>query len=177
MFLSSKIPMFVPVAAYVAWTAISMVAMPAMFDQINTTTSACSTSPYPWSASATPTRRGSPTGRCRTPTPSSPLHLRGVDRQAGRHRRQPPVSGITMASLHVSSQAMQDLKSAHMTLTSPRAMIAGQVFGVALSSVVSPCIFRAFEKAEPGAPGVRTPSTRAPTPGCTAPSASSAWEG
>ncbi|EAY97268.1 hypothetical protein OsI_19187 [Oryza sativa Indica Group] len=154
MFLSSKIPMFVPVAAYVAWTAISMVAMPAMFDQIKyyhvgvlylaiPVVGFCNTYATgltDWSVSNTYAK-------------FSPFIFAAWIARPGAIVASLLVSGITMASLHVSSQAMQDLKSAHMTLTSPRAMIAGQVFGVALSSVVSPCIFRAFEKAaKPGAP-------------------------
>lgn len=53
--------------------------------------------------------------------------------------------GIIMAVLHVSSQATEDLKTGYMTLTSPRAMVIGQIFGVIIGSVINPCIFLAFQ--------------------------------
>uniref|UniRef100_A0A0E0L075 Uncharacterized protein n=1 Tax=Oryza punctata TaxID=4537 RepID=A0A0E0L075_ORYPU len=154
MFLSNRIPLSVPVAGYIACTAISMVVMPAMFDQIKfyhvgvlylaiPVVGFCNTYATgltDWSVSNTYAK-------------FSPFIFAAWIAKPGAIVASLLVSGITMASLHVSSQAMQDLKSAHMTLTSPRAMVAGQIFGVVLSSVVSPCIFRAFEKAaKPGAP-------------------------
>lgn len=54
--------------------------------------------------------------------------------------------GIMMAVVHVSSQAMLDFKSGYMTLTSPSVMVTGQIFGVILGSIISPCIFYAFKQ-------------------------------
>ncbi|KAG8067594.1 hypothetical protein GUJ93_ZPchr0005g15256 [Zizania palustris] len=53
--------------------------------------------------------------------------------------------GIIVVALHVSAQVMQDLKTGYMTITSSRAMITGQIFGVIMGSVINPCIFLAFQ--------------------------------
>uniref|UniRef100_J3M5A9 Uncharacterized protein n=2 Tax=Oryza brachyantha TaxID=4533 RepID=J3M5A9_ORYBR len=53
--------------------------------------------------------------------------------------------GITMAAVHCSSQVMQDLKTGYMTLTSSRAMVIGQIFGVIIGAIINPCIYLAFE--------------------------------
>ena len=55
------------------------------------------------------------------------------------------VCGVAVASLNVSSQAMQDLKTGYMTLTNPRAVVAGHIYGVLIGSIINPCIFLAFE--------------------------------
>ncbi|PAN20655.1 hypothetical protein PAHAL_3G351200 [Panicum hallii] len=55
------------------------------------------------------------------------------------------VSGVAVAALNVSSQAMQDLKTGYMTLTNPRAVVAGHIYGVLIGSIINPCIFLAFE--------------------------------
>ncbi|KAG0517518.1 hypothetical protein BDA96_09G095900 [Sorghum bicolor] len=53
--------------------------------------------------------------------------------------------GVSVAALNVSSQAMQDLKTGYMTLTSPRAVVAGHIYGILIGSIINPCIFLAFE--------------------------------
>ncbi|KAL5203431.1 hypothetical protein ABZP36_014383 [Zizania latifolia] len=53
--------------------------------------------------------------------------------------------GIIVVALHVSAQVMQDLKTGYMTITSSRAMITGQIFGVIMGSIINPCIFLAFQ--------------------------------
>lgn len=53
--------------------------------------------------------------------------------------------GVSVAALNVSSQAMQDLKTGYMTSTSPRAVVAGHIYGVLIGSVIIPSIFLAFE--------------------------------
>ncbi|RLN28086.1 putative metal-nicotianamine transporter YSL3 [Panicum miliaceum] len=55
------------------------------------------------------------------------------------------VCDVAVAALNVSSQAMQDLKTCYMTLTNPRAVVAGHIYGVLIGSIINPCIFLAFE--------------------------------
>jgi OPT family oligopeptide transporter len=54
--------------------------------------------------------------------------------------------GLVVSALHISSQMTQDVKTGYMTLTSQRALIMMQTFGVIVGSVLTPCIFRAFQR-------------------------------
>jgi OPT family oligopeptide transporter len=54
--------------------------------------------------------------------------------------------GIMNSATHISSQSMQDFKTGYMTLTSPQAMLTGQVFGIILGAITNPCIFYAFKE-------------------------------
>ncbi|CAL5094045.1 unnamed protein product [Urochloa decumbens] len=56
------------------------------------------------------------------------------------------VCGVAVAALNVSSQAVQDLKTGYMTLTNPRAVVAGHIYGVLIGSIINPCIFLAFQE-------------------------------
>ncbi|TVU18555.1 hypothetical protein EJB05_34661 [Eragrostis curvula] len=53
---------------------------------------------------------------------------------------------IMNAAVHVSAFSMQDFKTGYMTLTSPQIMVAGEIFGIILGSIVNPCIFYAFKE-------------------------------
>ncbi|KAL6624471.1 hypothetical protein ACP70R_031792 [Stipagrostis hirtigluma subsp. patula] len=55
-------------------------------------------------------------------------------------------AGIALSAVHVSSQCMQDFKTGFMTLTSQYVMTTGQIFGVILCSIITPYIFHAFKE-------------------------------
>lgn len=55
--------------------------------------------------------------------------------------------GVTKAVLFVSSTLMHDLKTGHVTLTSPRTMLLSQTIGTAIGCVVSPLTLSLFTKA------------------------------
>ncbi|KAL5230202.1 hypothetical protein ABZP36_028978 [Zizania latifolia] len=154
MFLASRIPISGPVAAYIAWSAISMIAFPAMFSQIKFYHVAALQMVIPV------------VGFCNTYATGltdwsvAPTYSKFVIFVFAAWIAKPGAvvasllaGGIILATLHISSQAMQDLKSGHMTLTSPRAMVAGQLLGLLLGSVVSPSLFLAFQlTTKPDAP-------------------------
>lgn len=54
--------------------------------------------------------------------------------------------GIMKSVISVSCILMQDLKTGHLTLTSPRAMLASQTIGTAIGCIVSPLSFFLFYK-------------------------------
>ncbi|KAF0924780.1 hypothetical protein E2562_014888 [Oryza meyeriana var. granulata] len=154
VFLANRIPLSMPVAAYITCAAISMIAIPAMFSQIKfyhvavlymviPIVSFCNTYATgltDWSVAPTYAK-------------FSTFVFAAWIAKPGAVVASLLASGVIIAALHISSQAMQDLKSGHMTLTSPRAMVTGQIFGVAVGSVVSPCIFLAFQSTtKPNAP-------------------------
>nr|CAB3447391.1 unnamed protein product [Digitaria exilis] len=51
---------------------------------------------------------------------------------------------IVKQLVQVSAELMHDFKTGHLTLTSPRSMLAGQVIGTAMGCVVSPLTFMLF---------------------------------
>ncbi|AQK93311.1 putative metal-nicotianamine transporter YSL7 [Zea mays] len=53
--------------------------------------------------------------------------------------------GLALISLNVSCQAMQDLRTGYMTLTSPRVVVAGHMYGVLIASVINPLIYLFFK--------------------------------
>lgn len=55
--------------------------------------------------------------------------------------------GIMKSVLYVSSTLMHDLKTGHLTLTSPRTMLLSQAIGTAIGCVVSPLTLSLFFKA------------------------------
>ncbi|KAL0295274.1 UNVERIFIED_CONTAM: Metal-nicotianamine transporter YSL1 [Sesamum angustifolium] len=55
--------------------------------------------------------------------------------------------GLFKSIINVASILMQDLKTGHLTLTSPRAMLLSQALGTALGCIVSPLSFFLFYKA------------------------------
>lgn len=55
--------------------------------------------------------------------------------------------GLVKTLVTVSSDLMQDLKTGHLTLTSPRAMLVSQAIGVAIGCIVAPLSFFLFYKA------------------------------
>ncbi|XP_071706939.1 metal-nicotianamine transporter YSL3-like [Rutidosis leptorrhynchoides] len=55
--------------------------------------------------------------------------------------------GILKSVLYVSSTLMHDLKTGHLTLTSPRTMLVSQAIGTAIGCVVSPLTLSLFAKA------------------------------
>ncbi|KAF8659495.1 hypothetical protein HU200_058437 [Digitaria exilis] len=54
-------------------------------------------------------------------------------------------SGVTLISLNISSQAVQDFKTCYMTLTSPRAVVTGHIYGAVIGSIINPLLFLLFE--------------------------------
>lgn len=55
--------------------------------------------------------------------------------------------GLFKSIINVSCILMQDLKTGHLTLSSPRAMLLSQALGTALGCVVSPLVFLLFYRA------------------------------
>ncbi|KAL2236654.1 metal-nicotianamine transporter YSL1 isoform X2 [Sesamum indicum] len=55
--------------------------------------------------------------------------------------------GLFKSIINVASILMQDFKTGHLTLTSPRAMLLSQALGTALGCIVSPLSFFLFYKA------------------------------
>uniref|UniRef100_A0A0E0PJL4 Metal-nicotianamine transporter n=1 Tax=Oryza rufipogon TaxID=4529 RepID=A0A0E0PJL4_ORYRU len=154
VFLANRIPIPVPVAAYITCAAISTIAIPAMFNQIKfyhlavlymvipvvTFCNTYATGLTDWSVAPTYAK-------------FTTFVFAAWIAKPGAVVASLLASGVIVAALHISSQAMQDLKSGHMTLTSPRAMVTGQIFGVAVGSILCPCVFLAFQSTtKPNAP-------------------------
>ncbi|KAL8143579.1 hypothetical protein V2J09_016611 [Rumex salicifolius] len=55
--------------------------------------------------------------------------------------------GLIKSIVYISSDLMQDLKTGHLTLTSPRSMVVSQAVGTAVGCVVAPLTFFLFYKA------------------------------
>ncbi|KAI3453325.1 hypothetical protein Pfo_009988 [Paulownia fortunei] len=55
--------------------------------------------------------------------------------------------GLFKSIINVSCILMQDFKTGHLTLTSPRAMLLSQAIGTALGCIISPLTFFLFSKA------------------------------
>ncbi|XP_068634174.1 probable metal-nicotianamine transporter YSL9 [Aristolochia californica] len=55
--------------------------------------------------------------------------------------------GLIKSIVSISADLMQDFKSAHLTLTSPRSMVLSQAVGTAMGCVVAPLTFFLFYKA------------------------------
>lgn len=55
--------------------------------------------------------------------------------------------GLIKSMVFISSDLMQDLKTGHLTLTSPRSMVVSQAIGTAIGCVVAPLTFFLFYKA------------------------------
>ncbi|KAG6389802.1 hypothetical protein SASPL_151276 [Salvia splendens] len=55
--------------------------------------------------------------------------------------------GLVKSMVSISSDLMQDMKTGHLTLTSPRAMLLSQAVGTAIGCVVAPLTFFIFYKA------------------------------
>ncbi|XP_047311067.1 metal-nicotianamine transporter YSL3-like [Impatiens glandulifera] len=55
--------------------------------------------------------------------------------------------GLIKSMVSISSDLMHDLKTAHLTLTSPRSMLISQAIGTAIGCIVAPLTFFLFYKA------------------------------
>ncbi|KZV48057.1 hypothetical protein F511_31032 [Dorcoceras hygrometricum] len=55
--------------------------------------------------------------------------------------------GVMMSIVSTASDLMQDFKTGYLTLSSPRSMFFGQVYGTALGCIMSPLVFWFFFKA------------------------------
>ncbi|XP_073130343.1 probable metal-nicotianamine transporter YSL7 [Henckelia pumila] len=55
--------------------------------------------------------------------------------------------GVMLSIVSTASDLMQDFKTGYLTLSSPRSMFFGQVYGTALGCVMSPLVFWFFYKA------------------------------
>ncbi|CAL4892681.1 unnamed protein product [Urochloa decumbens] len=53
--------------------------------------------------------------------------------------------GVAWMALNISSQAVQDHKTGYMTLTSPRVVAAGHIYGILIGCVITPLIYLLFE--------------------------------
>ncbi|CAM0957280.1 unnamed protein product [Alopecurus aequalis] len=72
--------------------------------------------------------------------------------------------GLVVSALHISSQLTQDVKTGYMTLTSQRALITMQVFGIAIGSILTPCIFRAYQRNDKAHVPIASPGSHYPCP-------------
>ncbi|KAM0868274.1 hypothetical protein ACQ4PT_041402 [Festuca glaucescens] len=72
--------------------------------------------------------------------------------------------GLVVSALHISSQMTQDVKTGYMTLTSQRALIMMQTFGIIIGSVLTPCIFRAFQRSDKVHVPIGAPDSDYPCP-------------
>lgn len=146
VFLGNHIPIFGPVAGYVACATICTVVIPWIFNQIKfyhvailyiilpvfTFCNTYGTGLTDWSVAPT-------YGKFMI------FIIAACIGEPGAIVASLAACGIINAALHVSSQAMEDLKAGYMTLTSPRAVVAGQIYGVIIGSIINPCIFLAFQ--------------------------------
>ncbi|XP_077247094.1 putative metal-nicotianamine transporter YSL7 [Tasmannia lanceolata] len=55
--------------------------------------------------------------------------------------------GVMMSIVTTAADLMQDFKTGYLTLASPRSMFVSQVIGTAMGCVISPCVFWLFYKA------------------------------
>lgn len=74
------------------------------------------------------------------------------------------VCGVSVAALNVSSQAVQDLKTGYMTMTNPRAVVAGHIYGVLIGTIINPCIFLVFEANAKGTAPIGSKDSEYPCP-------------
>ncbi|KAF6983137.1 hypothetical protein CFC21_001412 [Triticum aestivum] len=72
--------------------------------------------------------------------------------------------GLVVSALHVSSQATQDVKTGYMTLTSQRALVIMQILGIITGSILTPCIFRAFQNTAKAHIPIGAPDSEYPCP-------------
>lgn len=72
--------------------------------------------------------------------------------------------GLVVSALQVSSQATQDVKTGYMTLTSQRALVIMQIVGIIIGSIISPCIFRAFQNTAKAHIPIGAPDSQYPCP-------------
>jgi hypothetical protein len=73
--------------------------------------------------------------------------------------------GLALISLNVSCQAMQDLKTGYMTLTSPRVVVAGHIYGVLIASIINPLIYLFFKAHAKKTAPLGTKNSLYPCPG------------
>lgn len=146
VFLSNRIPASVPVAGYVACAIISTVVIPWIFNQIKfyhvatlyivtpifAFCNAYGTGLTDWSVAPTYAK-------------FAIFVIAAWIGKTGAVVASLVACGVVLAAVHLSACAMQDLKTGYMTLTSSRAMVIGQIFGIIIGSIVNPCIFRAFQ--------------------------------
>ncbi|XBI85029.1 hypothetical protein VPH35_093231 [Triticum aestivum] len=163
VFLQNKIPLTIAVGGYIASATISVVVIPWLFDQIKFYHVATLYIVTPVIAFANTYANGL--------TDWSVGYTYGKFTifvvaawivKPGAIVAGLVACGIMIAALHISSQATQDIKTGFMTLTSERAMVIGQIVGVVIGSIVSPCIFLAFQKGEK--PGVTIGSAQSHYP-------------
>ncbi|XP_062179393.1 probable metal-nicotianamine transporter YSL3 [Phragmites australis] len=146
LFLSSKIPLPLPVVGYIVCAIISAAVIPSIFSQIKfyhvaalyvvapvfAFCNSYGTGLTDWSAAPTYAK-------------FTIFIIAAWIAHPGAVVASLVACGIINATVHVSSQAMQDSKTGYMTLTSPQVMVTGQIFGVILGSIINPSIFYAFK--------------------------------
>ncbi|RLM99290.1 putative metal-nicotianamine transporter YSL3 [Panicum miliaceum] len=144
--VGNQIPLFLPVAGYIGCAIICSVAIPWIFHHVTfyhmallfvilpifTFCNTYGTGLTDWSVAQTYAR-------------FLLFIIAALIAKPGAIIASLAVCGVAVAALNVSSQAMQDLKTGYMTLTNPRAVVAGHIYGVLIGSIINPCIFLAFE--------------------------------
>ncbi|KAL5221606.1 hypothetical protein ABZP36_026319 [Zizania latifolia] len=139
---------WVAVASYVALAAVSPAAVPRLYPQLRYYHVAAAYVVVPvftfcnaYGAGVTGMNLSATYGKIAMLVFSSWVGLDGGGVLAGL-----AACGIIGSAVSGKSDFMQDLKTGYLTLTSPRAMLVGQVAGAALGCVVNPVIFWVFYK-------------------------------
>ncbi|KAF2918976.1 hypothetical protein DAI22_08g100000 [Oryza sativa Japonica Group] len=148
VFLRDSFPTWVAVASYAALAALSVVAVPLLYPQLGHRHVAAAYVAAPvfafcnaYGVGVTDMNLSATYGKIAMMVFSSWVGMDGGGVVAGL-----AACGIIVSAVSGSSDFMQDFKTGYLTLTSPRAMLVGQVAGTALGCVVNPAIFWVFYK-------------------------------
>ncbi|XP_040383144.1 probable metal-nicotianamine transporter YSL17 [Oryza brachyantha] len=148
VFLRDRLPAWVAVAAYVALAAISTAAVPRLYPQLGYRHVAAAYVAAPvfafcnaYSVGVTDMNLSATYGKIAMLVYCSWVGIDGGGVVAGL-----AACGIIVSAVSGASDFMQDFKTGYLTLTSPRAVLVGQVAGTALGCVVNPAIFWVFYK-------------------------------
>ncbi|XP_062194887.1 probable metal-nicotianamine transporter YSL17 [Phragmites australis] len=148
VFLRDRIPGKVAVVAYAALAAVSTAAVPLLYPQLRHHHIALAYLVAPvfafcnaYGVGVTDMNLSTTYGKIAMLVVSSWVGIEGGGVVAGL-----VACGIIVAAVSGASDFMQDFKTGYLTLTSPRAMLVGQVVGTALGCVVNPVIFWVFYK-------------------------------
>uniref|UniRef100_A0ACD5U6Y2 Uncharacterized protein n=1 Tax=Avena sativa TaxID=4498 RepID=A0ACD5U6Y2_AVESA len=165
VFLENKIPPSLPVAAYAVCAIICGVVIPQIFHQINffnvitmyliipivALTNTYATGLTDWNIAYTYAK-------------FTIFVVSAWIAKPGAIVAALVACGLVVSALHISSQMTQDVKTGYMTLTSQRALIMMQTFGMVIGSVLTPCIFRAFQRTDKAHVPIGAPDSDYPCP-------------
>lgn len=148
MFMSESIPMWIAAAGYVVFSVISVIAIPFIFPELKWylvvlayVVTPCLAFCNAYGAGLTDLNMAYNFGK---------VGLFIVAAMSGNEHgilASLAACGIFKSIINVSCILMQDFKTGHLTLSSPRAMLVSQAVGTALGCVVSPLTFFLFYKA------------------------------